>query len=247
MLRRWTSLPGRRAPGLNEAWVPEHHGAADGYAPSPLGRAGGDRCAHQDNQTRFGNRAGASVPPRTFRGGVRGARHPVQRPLEMAVAIGYRRREAEAYGADFSTRGRRTDEFLEIVRRLWAGETFSFEGKHFNLKNAVDCSLPKSRTHTALSGRITDKAMERTAKYGDGYFGNMEFVTSTQRSCAPAARIRPVRESASRDCFVLVANDPEKAMHEVAPYFHYVNNAYGEWLNEDRASRVSVILRTSSR
>ena len=25
-------------------------------------------------------------------------------------------------------------------------------------------------------------------------------------------------------------------MHEVAPYFHYVNNAYGEWLNEDRAS-----------
>jgi hypothetical protein len=25
-------------------------------------------------------------------------------------------------------------------------------------------------------------------------------------------------------------------MQEVAPYFHYVNNAYGQWLNEDRAS-----------
>ena len=25
-------------------------------------------------------------------------------------------------------------------------------------------------------------------------------------------------------------------MQELAPYFHYVNNAYGRWLNEDRAS-----------
>jgi hypothetical protein len=36
--------------------------------------------------------------------------------------------------------------------------------------------------------------------------------------------------------FVLVAHDPERAMHELAPYFHYVNNAYGQWLNEDRAA-----------
>jgi len=51
--------------------------------------------------------------------------------LEMALAVGYRRREAEAYGVDFSSRGRRTDEFLDIVRKLWAGETLSCQGKHF--------------------------------------------------------------------------------------------------------------------
>jgi alkanesulfonate monooxygenase SsuD/methylene tetrahydromethanopterin reductase-like flavin-dependent oxidoreductase (luciferase family) len=36
--------------------------------------------------------------------------------------------------------------------------------------------------------------------------------------------------------FVLVAKDPEKALHELAPYYHHVNNSYGQWLNEDRAA-----------
>jgi hypothetical protein len=35
--------------------------------------------------------------------------------------------------------------------------------------------------------------------------------------------------------FVTVAKDPEKAMHELAPYFLHVNNVYGEWQHEDRA------------
>jgi hypothetical protein len=36
--------------------------------------------------------------------------------------------------------------------------------------------------------------------------------------------------------FVVVARDPEKAMHELAPSFHHVNNTYGQWLNENRAA-----------
>src|SRR3546814_4970428 len=64
--------------------------------------------------------------------------------LEMAIAIDYRRREAEAYGVDFSKRGSRTDEFLEIVTRLWAGETLTFEGRHFNIKGAR-----RSEEHTS--------------------------------------------------------------------------------------------------
>jgi hypothetical protein len=36
--------------------------------------------------------------------------------------------------------------------------------------------------------------------------------------------------------FVVVARDPDKAMHELAPSFHHVNNTYGQWLNENRAA-----------
>jgi hypothetical protein len=77
----------------------------------------------------------------------------------MAVAVGYRRREAEAYGIDFSSRGRRVDEFLEIVRRLWAGETFSYAGKHFTLKNACIVPTP-TRPIPLYIGGFTDKALE---------------------------------------------------------------------------------------
>jgi hypothetical protein len=44
-----------------------------------------------------------------------------------------------------------------------------------------------------------------------------------------AARIR------IQGLFFAVANDPEKAMHELAPYYHHVNSTYGQWLNEDKA------------
>src|SRR5712675_1060367 len=117
--------------GFEGAWVPEHHGAADGYAPSPLVVL-----------------AAIAARTKTIKLGSAIALAPLYHPvrfaeecavldilsngrLEMAVAVGYRRREAEAYGVDFSTRGRRMDEFLDIVRKLWAGETLSCQGKHF--------------------------------------------------------------------------------------------------------------------
>lgn len=221
--------------GFEGAWVPEHHGADDGYVPSPLVAL-----------------AAIAARTKTIKLGSAIALAPLYHPvrfaeecavldilsngrLEMAVAVGYRRREADAYGIDFSSRGRRMDEFLGIVRRLWAGETFSYEGKYFTLKNASIVPTPVRHIPLYLGG-FTDKALERTAKFGDGYFGNLEvwdLYLEKLRTCGkdPAsARIR------IQGLFVLVAHDPEKAMHEMAPHFHYVNNAYGAWLNEDRAS-----------
>jgi alkanesulfonate monooxygenase SsuD/methylene tetrahydromethanopterin reductase-like flavin-dependent oxidoreductase (luciferase family) len=222
--------------GFEGAWVPEHHGAGDGYVPSPLVVLGA--IAARTKTIKLGS-AIALAP----------LYHPVRFAeecavldilsngrLEMAVAVGYRRSEADAYGVDFSSRGRRTDEFLEIVSRLWAGESFSYAGKHFTLKNASIVPTPIRGRIPLYLGGFTDKALERTAKFGDGYFGNLEvcdLYLEKLRACGkhPAsARIR------IQGLFVLVAVDPEKAMHELAPYFHYVNNAYGQWLNEDRVA-----------
>jgi alkanesulfonate monooxygenase SsuD/methylene tetrahydromethanopterin reductase-like flavin-dependent oxidoreductase (luciferase family) len=222
--------------GFQGAWVPEHHGADDGYMPSPLVTLGA--IAARTRTIKLGS-AVALAP----------LYHPVRFAeecavldilsngrLEIAIAVGYRRREAEGYGVDFSARGRRTDEFVEIVRRLWAGESFSYDGRHFILKNASIVPTPP-RGHIPLYvGGFTDKALERAAKFGDGYFGNedvCDMYLDKLRACGkdPSdARIR------IQGLFVLVARDPEKAMDELAPYFHYVNNAYGAWLNEDRAA-----------
>jgi alkanesulfonate monooxygenase SsuD/methylene tetrahydromethanopterin reductase-like flavin-dependent oxidoreductase (luciferase family) len=113
---------------------------------------------------------------------------------------------------DFSSRGRRTDEFLEIVRRLWAGETFSYQGKHFTLKDAAIVPAPGSGRIPLFLGGFTDKALARTAKYGDGYFGNeevCELYLQKLRACGKdpgTARIR------IQGLFVLVARDPEQAL-----------------------------------
>jgi alkanesulfonate monooxygenase SsuD/methylene tetrahydromethanopterin reductase-like flavin-dependent oxidoreductase (luciferase family) len=222
--------------GFQGAWVPEHHGAEDGYMPSPLVMLGA--IAARTKTIKLGS-AIALAP----------LYHPVRFAeecaildilcggrLEMAVAIGYRRREYEAYGVDFSARGRRTDEFLEIVRRLWAGETVSFEGAHFNLKNASITPKPVSGRIPLYMGGFNAKALDRIAKYGDGYFGNLEIVDPYLQKLRAHGKDASTARIRIQGLFIVVAKDPEKALHELAPYFHHVNNTYGQWLNEDRAS-----------
>jgi alkanesulfonate monooxygenase SsuD/methylene tetrahydromethanopterin reductase-like flavin-dependent oxidoreductase (luciferase family) len=222
--------------GFEGAWVPEHHGAEDGYVPSPLVTLAA--LAARTKSLRLG--PGIAQAP---------LYHPVRFAedcavldvisggrLDVGVALGYRRREAEAYGVNFAARGRRTDEFLAIVRKLWAGECVSFEGEHFTVKNASVQPLPLRGHIPLFIGGFTDKALERVAKHGDGYFGNVE-VWDTYAEKLRAVGKDPARARVRlQGLFTVVADDPEQALHELAPHFHYMNNAYGEWLNEDRAA-----------
>src|SRR5262249_23749217 len=147
--------------GFQGAWVPEHHLAEDGYMPAPTAAL-----------------AAIAARTRTIRLGSAVALAPLYHPLRfaqeragldilsngrlvLAPAIGYRRRETNAFGVDFSTRGRRFDEFLEIVRRLWAGETVTFEGEHFGVKDArITPRSPRGQIPLYIGG-FAEKALER--------------------------------------------------------------------------------------
>jgi alkanesulfonate monooxygenase SsuD/methylene tetrahydromethanopterin reductase-like flavin-dependent oxidoreductase (luciferase family) len=220
--------------GFEGAWVPEHHGSADGYVPSPLIAL-----------------AAIAARTKTIKIGSAIALAPLYHPvrfaedcalidilsngrLEMALAIGYRRLETDAYGVSFSSRASRTDEFLQIVRWLWAGETVTYESKHFSIKNASITPRPIHGRVPLYIGGFSDKALERAAKYGDGFHGEVSAYgryLEQLRACGKdpsSARVRTL------DLFFLVANDPDKARRELAPYFHHVNNCYGQWLREDQ-------------
>lgn len=221
--------------GFQGAWVPEHHNAEDGYMPSPLVTLAA--IAARTSKMAIGS--GVALAP---------LYHPVRFAeecavldtlakgrLEMALAIGYRRRETEAYGVDFTKRGAQFDEFLEIVKRLWAGETVTFEGRFYTVRNAkLMPPAPRGRVPLYIGG-FAEKALARVARYADGYFGNEDVCgmyvdkLKDQGKDPSAARIR------IQGLFVTVARDPEAAMEELAPYYHYVNNGYSEWLAEDKA------------
>jgi alkanesulfonate monooxygenase SsuD/methylene tetrahydromethanopterin reductase-like flavin-dependent oxidoreductase (luciferase family) len=221
--------------GFHGAWVPEHHGAEDGYMPSPLVTL-----------------AAIAARTKTMAIGSAVALAPLYHPvrfaedcavldtlaggrLEMALAIGYRRRETAAYGVDFTKRGARFDEFLEIVRRLWAGETVTYEGKHYSVENArIVPPAPRGQIPLFIGG-FAEKALARVAKYADGYFGNEEFCELYADKLRDQGKDPASARSRILGLFVTVAHDPVAAMEELAPYYHYVNNAYGEWMNEDNA------------
>lgn len=221
--------------GFGGAWLPEHHLADDGYMPSPMVAL-----------------AAVAARTRSIRIGTGVALAPLHNPvrfaedaalvdilsggrLDLGLAIGYRKRETAAFGVDFTRRGARFDEFLQIVTRLWAGETVDFEGRHFQIQGArVRPPAPSGRIPLYIGG-FADKAMDRVARYGQGYIGSPDVCDlyaaklREQGKDVAAARIRVTGLT------TVVARDPEAAMEELAPHFLHVNNSYGEWFAEDQA------------
>ncbi len=78
------------------------------------------------------------------------------------------RHEIEVCGVDPKTRGRRTDECLEIVQGLLRGEPLDFEGEFFQLEQAQILPTPSPKVPVFIGGR-SEAALRRTARYGDGW------------------------------------------------------------------------------
>lgn len=221
--------------GFHGAWVPEHHGAVDGYIPTPnIALAA---MAARTSSIRLG--AAVAIAP---------LYHPVRFAeecavldvlssgrLETAVAIGYRRREYDMHGAVFAQRGRRFDEFLHIVLALWAGETVNVSGRHYTVADARIVPPPVRGRIPIYIGGFTDRALERVAAYADGYLGNVEvydLYVEKLRQRGKDANNAAIRVPS---LFLTVAEDPERAMEELAPFYHHVFACYSSWMAEDDA------------
>jgi probable F420-dependent oxidoreductase len=85
---------------------------------------------------------------------------------------------------DPATRGRRTDEALEIVARLWAGETLDYAGRHFRLTAAQIAPLPAQPELPMWIGGSSAAAVRRTARYGTGWQAGSEPPAEVARTIA---------------------------------------------------------------
>lgn len=92
--------------------------------------------------------------------------------------------EWQAMHLDPSTRGRRTDEALEIIGRLWAGEKLDYAGKHFRLTGAQIAPLPAQPALPLWIGGSSTAAVRRTARYGTGWQAGSEPPAEVGRTIA---------------------------------------------------------------
>jgi probable F420-dependent oxidoreductase len=88
--------------------------------------------------------------------------------LILGVGAGYQKSEFEALGVDFHKRGKLFDEALEVIRLAWTGGPVVFEGAHFMAIGNEPRPVPNPAPLIWIGGG-SDKAVERAARWGDGW------------------------------------------------------------------------------
>ena len=92
--------------------------------------------------------------------------------------------EWRALGVDTKTRGRKTDECLEIIRRLWREEEVDFDGAFYRLKGVTISPKPVQGDLPMWIGGSTDAAIRRTARIGTGWQAGGEAPAEARRIVA---------------------------------------------------------------
>ncbi len=91
--------------------------------------------------------------------------------LRLGVGVGWLREEVEACGVEFSSRGRRADEQLAVMRALWADQPrgASYHGEFFNFDNAMCYPKPIAGERLPVHiGGHSKSAARRAGRFGDG-------------------------------------------------------------------------------
>lgn len=88
----------------------------------------------------------------------------------FTMGAGYLRSEFFALGVDFEERLALMDESIEVIRGVWSGEPYSYEGRHFSAKGVIMKPTVVQKPHPPLwLGGNSTTVMNRVAKWGQGW------------------------------------------------------------------------------
>ncbi|MGX7681501.1 LLM class F420-dependent oxidoreductase [Jatrophihabitans sp. DSM 45814] len=94
--------------------------------------------------------------------------------FRLGVGLGWNAVEYEALGKDFGTRGRRANEQVELMRRLWTEQSVTFEGADERVTGAGIAPLPIQRPIPVWFGAQSAPALRRAGRLGDGWFPQVQ-------------------------------------------------------------------------
>jgi probable F420-dependent oxidoreductase len=90
--------------------------------------------------------------------------------FRLGVGIGWNAVEYEALGKDFTDRGRRMDEQIPLLRRLWTEQAVTHEGRYERVTGAGLAPLPVQRPIPVWIGGSSPPAYRRAGRLADGWF-----------------------------------------------------------------------------
>ena len=90
--------------------------------------------------------------------------------LDLGLGIGWMPEEFAATGASTARRGARTEEYLAVLRTLWADEVSSFDGEFYTIPAGRQDPRPVQEPGPpVLLGGMSRPAMERAGRIAEGW------------------------------------------------------------------------------
>jgi alkanesulfonate monooxygenase SsuD/methylene tetrahydromethanopterin reductase-like flavin-dependent oxidoreductase (luciferase family) len=221
--------------GFQIATLSEHHGVDDGYLPAPLPMAG----VLIGRTKRLTVNFSALLVP---------LYDPVKLAEDLAVldlasggrilvvaGLGYRPEEYEALGRDWSKRGRRLDECLEVLLRAWSGDAFEYQGRRVRVT-----PLPHTKPHPPLFvGGSTAAAARRAARFGLPFappLTDPELVALYDAECKRLGVKGGFTLSPGEPATTFVARDPDRAWAALGRYLLHDAVSYAGWQRPEQRS-----------
>ncbi|MBI2766640.1 MAG: LLM class flavin-dependent oxidoreductase [Chloroflexi bacterium] len=213
--------------GFDNIWTSEHHFIDDAYSPSLL-----PICAAIAARTTRA-RIGTNVLLLPLHDPVRVAEDAATVDvisggrLDLGVAIGYKREEFTGFAIDRRTRAGRMEEAVQVLRKSWARETFSFEGNYYRYSDINVTPKPVQEPMPLWIGGFSDAAVRRAARLGDGLVAAGAVIPVFQAELAKLGRgPQPIALSLP---WALIAEDPDAAWAEIGEHTLYQMRQYASW------------------
>jgi len=90
--------------------------------------------------------------------------------LRAGFGIGWSPDEYEAAGATWSDRGKRADEAIEILKKIWTTDPVEYQGKHYRIAESFIGPKPVQQPHPRIYlAAFTPAAMKRVAVVADAW------------------------------------------------------------------------------
>lgn len=249
--RRWSDLYGELlgqiewadSAGFESVWLSEHHVTDDGYMPSL-----------------FVMMAAIAGRTRNLRLGTAVCLAPLHHPIrlaedvavvdvlsggrvELGLAPGYRPFEFDVLGVPRRERGIRTDEAVEILRLAWTGESFSYAGRVFELRDVVVQPVPLRGPELPVHiGGSSPAAALRAGRHGCNFLPDVGTGTDLHRQYRAALAENGFDAGAcsiTMNGCVFVCEDTDRGRAQVHRSLTYMYQRYDAWGRESEGSAPS--------
>ena len=117
--------------------------------------------------------------------------------VSLGFGVGWMREEFDLLGRAFEGRGARSEEMIELMKKLWTGERVDHEGDFYRVSGARMRPAAGGPIPILCSGE-SDVALERAARIGDGWIPPIS-VASPEALASKLEQIRAYRCEANRE------------------------------------------------